>query len=260
MLSVKSIELKSAAELTAMRRAGRILSEAMEVIARAVEPGRSTLELDRIATAELARRGAKPAFLGYRGFPASLCVSVNDAIIHGIPSAARLQEGDLVSLDFGCLYEGFYADMAVTVGAGRLTPEAERLARTAREALAAGIAVLRPGARLGDVSSAIQNHAEAAGFSVVRDFVGHGIGRALHEEPPVPNYGKAGTGPRLAAGMVLAVEPMINAGSFEARTLQDGWTAVTKDGSLSAHFEHTVAVTAQGSEILTMRSDGKETW
>ncbi len=260
MFSTKSIELKSVAEISTMRRAGAILCEALETVVRAVEPGTATMELDRIAVAQLARYGAKPAFLGYRGFPASLCVSVNDAIIHGIPSAARLREGDLVSMDFGCLYEGFYADMAVTVGAGRLAPEAARLAETARCALAAGIAAMRPDARLGDVSAAIQKHVEAAGFSVVRDFVGHGIGRVLHEEPPIPNYGRAGTGPRLAPGMVLAVEPMINAGSFEARTLQDGWTAVTKDGSLSAHFEHTVAVTAQGPEILTTHRVGKETW
>ncbi len=260
MFSTKTIEMKSATELAVMRRAGAILAEALEAVVRAVKPGMATVGLDRVVVSELSRLGAKPAFLGYRGFPASLCVSVNDAIIHGIPSSAVLRDGDLVSLDLGCLYEGFYADMAATVGVGRLTPEAERLARTAREALDIGIAAARPGARLGDVSAAIQAHVEGAGFSVVRDFVGHGIGRALHEEPPVPNYGKAGTGPRLAPGMVLAIEPMINAGSFEARTLQDGWTAVTKDGSLSAHWEHTVAVTAQGPEILTARQGRTATW
>ncbi|MDD5655775.1 MAG: type I methionyl aminopeptidase [Elusimicrobia bacterium] len=252
MFSTKTVELKGAAELAAMRRAGSVLAQALAAVAAAVRPGLTTLELDRIAVAELARRKAEPAFLGYRGFPASLCVSVNDEIIHGIPSdGRRLSEGDLVSLDMGCRCEGFYSDAAVTVGAGALAPEARRLLEATRDALQAGIDAMRPGGRLGDVSNAIQRLVEGAGFSVVREFVGHGIGRALHEEPPVPNFGKAGTGPRLVAGMVLAVEPMVNAGSWEARTLSDGWTCVTKDGSLSAHFEHTVAMTERGPEVLT---------
>jgi methionyl aminopeptidase len=252
MFSTKTIELKSAAELDCMRRGADILSRALAAAIAAVRPGAATLELDRAAAAELERRGAKPAFLGYRGFPASLCVSVNDEIIHGIPSSERrLREGDLVSLDLGCIFEGFYTDMAATVGAGRLAPEAQRLLDTTRQSLAAGIDALRVDGRLGDYSQAVQRHVEAAGFSVVREFVGHGIGRALHEDPPVPNFGKAGTGPRLVAGMVVALEPMVNAGGWEARTLKDGWTCVTKDGSLSAHFEHTVAMTAQGPEVLT---------
>jgi len=252
MFSTKTIELKSAAEIETMRRAGSILSEALAAIVAAVRPGATTLDFDRIAVSELVRLGGKPAFLGYRGFPAAVCVSINDEIIHGIPSSQRLvREGDLVSLDLGCLYEGFYSDVAMTVGVGRVVPEAVRLMEVTGQALAKGIDAMRPDGRLGDVAHAIQSHVEAAGFSVVREFVGHGIGRALHEDPPVPNYGKAGTGPRLTPGMVLAVEPMVNAGGWEARTLDDGWTCVTKDGSLSAHFEHTVAMTAQGPVLLT---------
>jgi len=252
MFSTKTIELKSDEEIACLRQGAEILSQALAAVMAAAQPGTTTLELDRLAAAELARRHAKPAFLGYHGFPASLCVSINDEIIHGIPSAdRRLRAGDLVSLDLGCLYESFYTDVAVTVGAGPVSPAAARLMTATRDALAAGIDAMHPGGRLGDVSQAVQEHAEAAGFSVVREFVGHGIGRALHEDPPVPNFGKAGTGPRLAAGLVVAIEPMVNAGGWEARTLEDGWTCVTKDGSLSAHFEHTVAMTAQGPEVLT---------
>ena len=201
MFSTKTIELKSAAEIACLRRGAEILSQALAAVMAAVQPGTTTLELDRIAAAEFSRRKAKPAFLGYHGFPASLCVSLNDEIIHGIPSADRcIQAGDLVSLDLGCLFEGFYTDVAVTVGAGLVSPEAARLMTATREALVAGIAAMRPDGRLGDVSEAVQEHAEASGFSVVREFVGHGIGRALHEDPPVPNFGKAGTGPRLAPG------------------------------------------------------------
>lgn len=254
MFSTKTIEIKSAAELSLMRQAGGILAETLAVLEAAVRPGLSTLELDRLAVAEFARRGAQPAFLGYRGFPASVCVSLNDEIIHGIPSARRIiREGDLVSLDLGCLYRGFYSDSAVTVAVGAVSAEASRLIAVTRQALADGIAAMRPGGRLGDVSRAIQERVEAAGFSVVREFVGHGIGRALHEDPPVANFGQAQTGPRLVPGMVLAIEPMVNAGGWEARTQQDGWTSVTKDGSLSAHFEHTVAMTAKGPEVLTSR-------
>ncbi|MBI5239547.1 MAG: type I methionyl aminopeptidase [Elusimicrobia bacterium] len=252
MFSTKTIELKSAAELDCMRRGAEILSQALAAAMAAVRPGATTLELDRVAAAELGRRGAKPAFLGYRGFPASLCVSINDEIIHGIPSAERrVREGDLVSLDLGCLYDGFYTDAAATVGAGSLAPDAQRILDVTKESLAAGIDAMRPDGRLGDYSGTVQRRVEAAGFSVVREFVGHGIGRALHEDPPVPNFGRAATGPRLVPGMVVALEPMVNAGGWEARTLSDGWTCVTKDGSLSAHFEHTVAMTAQGPEILT---------
>ncbi len=252
MFSTKTIELKSPKEIGAMREAGAIVAATLSILADAAKSGVSTFELDKIAAAELERRKAKPAFLGYHGFPATLCVSVNAEVVHGIPSAKRtIREGDLVSLDFGCVVRGFYADAALTVGVGKVSPAAKRLMDVTRESLHKGIDAMKVGARLGDVSSAVQGHCETAGFSVVREFVGHGIGRALHEDPPVPNYGKAGTGLRLAAGMVLAIEPMVNAGGPEVVTLDDGWTAVTKDGSLSAHFEHTIALTEDGPEILT---------
>lgn len=252
MFSTKTIELKSPKEIETMREAGAIVAATLKVLADAAKGGVSTLELDKIAAAELERRKAKPAFLDYHGFPATLCVSINAEVVHGIPSPKRsLRDGDLVSLDFGCVVRGFYADAALTVGVGKVSPAAQRLMDVTRESLHKGIDAMKVGARLGDVSSAVQGHCEAAGFSVVRDFVGHGIGRALHEDPPVPNYGKAGTGLRLAAGMVLAIEPMVNAGGPEVVTLDDGWTAVTKDGSLSAHFEHTIALSEDGPEILT---------
>ncbi|MEK7859557.1 MAG: type I methionyl aminopeptidase [Elusimicrobiota bacterium] len=252
MFSTKTIELKSAKEISAMREAGAIVAATLRLLAQAAQPGVSTLELDRLASEELARRKAKPAFLGYHGFPGSLCVSINSEVVHGIPSAKRkLAEGDLVSLDFGCIVSGFYGDAAITVGVGKVTAIAQRLMDVTRQSLAKGIEAMRPDGRLGDVSFAVQKHCEDAGFSVVREFVGHGIGRALHEDPPVPNYGKAGTGLRLSPGMVLAIEPMVNIGGPEVKTLEDGWTAVTKDGSLSAHFEHTVAIFEDGPEILT---------
>ena len=253
MFSTKTIELKSAKEIGAMREAGAIVAATLKVLADAAAAGVTTAELDKIAAGELAKKGAKPAFLGYHGFPATLCVSINSEVVHGIPSAKRkLSEGDLVSLDFGCVVRGFYADAAVTVGVGKVTPRAQRLMDVTKQSLSKGIDAMKPGARLGDVSAAVQDYVEAAGFSVVREFVGHGIGRALHEDPPVPNFGKAGTGMRLNPGIVLAIEPMVNAGGPEVVTLDDGWTAVTKDGALSAHFEHTIALTEQGPEILTV--------
>jgi len=253
MFSTKTIELKSAKEIGLMREAGAIVASTLKVLAAAAQPGTTTLELDKIAAAELAKKKAKPAFLGYHGFPGCLCVSINQEVVHGIPSAKRkLAEGDIVGLDFGAIIGGFYADSAVTVGVGKISAATQKLVDVTRESLNMGIDQLRPGARLGDVSSAVQKHVEANGFSVVRDFVGHGIGRALHEDPPVPNFGKAGTGMRLQPGLILAVEPMVNAGGPEVETLSDGWTAVTKDGSLSAHFEHTIAVTEKGPEILTI--------
>ena len=258
MFSTKTIELKSPKEIGAMREAGRIVADTLVLLSAAAKAGVTTLELDRLAQAELSRRGAKPAFLGYRGFPASLCVSINSEVVHGIPSAKRkINDGDLVSLDFGCVVRGFFADAAVTVAVGAATPQARRLIEVTKQSLEKGISAMRADARLGDVSAAVQGHVEAAGFSVVRDFVGHGIGRALHEDPPVPNYGKSGTGLRLAAGMVLAIEPMVNMGACEVDTLEDGWTAVTRDASLSAHFEHTVAIQNDGPEILTLPSSGK---
>lgn len=255
MFSTKTIELKSPKEIDAMREGGRIVADTLLVLAAAAQAGVSTGELDRIAASELARKNAKPAFLGYHGFPATLCVSVNSEVVHGIPSAKRaLKEGDLVSLDFGCIVRGFYADAALTVGVGKVTPQAQKLMDVTRQSLNLGIAAVKPQGRLGDISNAVEQYATGAGFSIVRDFVGHGIGRALHEDPPVPNFGQPQTGPRLTPGMVLAIEPMVNAGACDVLTLADGWTAVTRDGSLSAHFEHTVAVTEDGHEVLTLPS------
>lgn len=255
MFSTKTIELKSAKEIGLMREAGAIVAATLQVLADAAQPGVSTLELDKLAADELKKKKAKPAFLGYHGFPGCLCVSINKEVVHGIPSAKRmLAEGDIVGLDFGCIVGGFYADAARTVAVGKIPASTQKLVEVTRESLMMGIDQIKPGNRLGDIGAAVQKHVEANGFSVVRDFVGHGIGRALHEDPPVPNFGKAGTGMRLQAGMVLAVEPMVNAGGPEVETLSDGWTAVTKDGSLSAHFEHTIAVTENGPEILTVHN------
>lgn len=252
MFSTKTIELKSGKELGAMREAGVIVAATLQVLSDAAKAGVTTAELDSIAASELKKKGAKPAFLNYHGFPGVLCVSINDEVVHGIPSTKRkLKDGDLCSLDFGAVVRGYYADAAVTVAVGKVAPEAQRLLDVTRESLEKGIEAVKPGARLGDVSAAVQKHAESGGFSVVREFVGHGIGRALHEDPPVPNFGKSGTGMRLNPGLVLAIEPMINAGTHEVKTLDDGWTAVTQDGKLSAHFEHTVAVTEDGREVLT---------
>lgn len=255
MFSTKTIELKSPKEIGLMRQAGAIVAATLQILSKAAVAGTTTAELDRIAKAELDKRGAKPAFLGYHGFPASLCVSLNSEVVHGIPSAKRkLSEGDIVSLDFGCVVGGLFADAAVTVPVGRIPAETQRLIDVTRQSLDKAIEAMKIGARLGDVSSAVQTHCEKNGFSVVRDFVGHGIGRALHEDPPVPNFGKAGTGLRLQPGIVLAVEPMVNVGGPEVETQGDGWTAVTKDGSLSAHFEHTIALTEKGAEILTLNA------
>lgn len=236
-----------------MRDAGAIVGATLRVLSQAVAPGMTTAELDRIAASETAKRGAKPAFLHYRGYPATLCVSVNEEVVHGIPRATKvLKAGDIVSLDFGVILRGFFADAAVTVPVGRVAPGVASLVEATRESLHKGIEQMQPDKRIGDISAAVQQHIEAKGYSVVRSFVGHGIGRALHEDPPVPNFGRAGTGLRLAAGMVLAVEPMVNLGGHDVRVLDDGWTAVTRDGKWSAHFEHTIAVTADGPEILTL--------
>jgi methionyl aminopeptidase len=253
MFSTKTIELKSPKEIGLMREGGAIVAATLKVLSKAAVAGTTTAELDRISREELKKAGAKPAFLGYHGFPAALCVSINNEVVHGIPSEKRvIKDGDLVSLDFGCVVGGLYADAAVTVAAGKIPASSQKLMDVTRESLEKAIEQIKNGARLGDVSHAVQAHVEKNGFSVVRDFVGHGIGRALHEDPPVPNYGKAGTGMRLAPGIVLAIEPMVNAGGPEVETLDDGWTAVTKDGSLSAHFEHTIALTEKGAEILTI--------
>ena len=249
------ITIKSAREIDLMRRANVIVAEVLQELKRAVKPGVTTLELDQIAEELTYKKHATPAFKGYevagRVYPRSLCASINEEIVHGIPSARALKEGDIIGLDYGVIYQGYYGDSAVTVGVGKVSPEAERLMRVTEEALYHGIEQLRDGERMGKLSSAIQQTAEDAGFSVVRSFVGHGIGRRLHEEPPVPNYGQPDSGLRLRQGMVLAIEPMVNIGGYEAMIKDDGWTAVTKDGSLSAHFEHSVAITENGPYILS---------
>ena len=249
------IFLKSQAEIETMRRASAIVAEVLEALKETVQPGVTTLELDEVAERLTYEKGATPAFKGYavagKVFRHSLCTSVNEEIVHGIPSDRILKDGDILGMDFGVVYEGFYGDSAVTVGVGRVSAEAERLMRVTETALNEGIEVLREGNRLGDLGSTIQGIAERSGYSVVREFVGHGIGKKLHEEPPVPNYGDAGKGCRLRAGMVLAVEPMVNAGKKEIRILDDGWTAVTRDRSLAAHFEHSIAVTEDGPYVLS---------
>ena len=251
------VELRSADEIARIREASLVVQQVLAEVTAAAAPGVTTGELDRVAARATAARGAKPAFLGYHGYPAVLCVSVNDEVVHGIPSDHRvLREGDVVGLDFGVSLDGYFGDAARTIPVGSVSPEAARLLDVGQEALRRAIAAARPDARLGDIGFAVQQHVEAAGCSVVRDFVGHGIGRRLHEPPQVPNYGAPGTGLRLRPGMVLAIEPMVNAGGSEVRTLDDGWTAVTVDGSLSAHFEHTVAVTDDGPVILSQPPGG----
>lgn len=250
------IILKSQRELAIMRTAGKIVAATLARLAAHVRPGVSTAELDEIAHAEVTARGAYPAFKGYRGFPASICASINEEVVHGIPSPKRvLREGDIISLDFGAVYEGFYGDAAITLPVGEVSPEARRLLAVTERALYEGIAMARPGAFLSDISHAVQRCAEGAGFSVVRQYVGHGIGRAMHEEPQIPNFGPPGRGPRLRPGMTLAIEPMVNMGGSETVVRPDQWTVVTADGSLSAHFEHTVAITPEGHEILTRVDD-----
>jgi methionyl aminopeptidase len=247
------IVLKAPWELDLLRRSNRLVAETLAALSERVKPGVTTLELDRFAESYLLARGAKPAFKGYRNYPFTLCTSINEQVVHGLPSDRRLEEGDILSLDMGALVDGYYGDSAVTVPVGRISVEAERLLRVTRECLERAIAVTRDGARLADISGAVQEHAEAHGFSVVRIFVGHGIGKALHEAPQIPNFvdPTRGRGPVLKPGMVLAIEPMVNSGGPEVRVLPDQWTAVTADGSLSAHFEHTVAITEHGTEVLT---------
>jgi len=245
------IVCKSPAELEKMRAANQLVAQVLEELAALVAPGVTTADLDAAAEARVRAAGAEPAFKGYRGYPATLCASVNEQVVHGIPNRTALASGDIVSLDMGVKLNGYYGDSAVTIPVGRIAPEAEQLLRVTQDALAAGIAAVRVGARVSDIGHAVQKFVEAHGYSVVREFVGHGIGAQLHEEPQVPNYGPPGRGPRLAEGMTLAIEPMVNVGKPAVKVLADGWTAVTVDGSLSAHFEHTVAVTADGPWILT---------
>ena len=248
-----SIIIKSNQEIAAMRQAGRILATILETLKSQVRPGMKTKELDIITTKELEKLGAKPSFKGYHGFPANLCVSVNDEIVHGIPGERVLHQGDIVSLDFGVIFQGFQGDAAITVGIGEVNPEAEELMETTKGALEAGIRAARPGARLGDISAAIQDYAERKnGYRVVREYTGHGIGREMHEEPQIPNFGSPGSGPVLKKGMTLALEPMVNAGSCGTRLADDHWTVLTADGKLSAHFEHTIAITDGEPEVLTI--------
>jgi methionyl aminopeptidase len=237
-----------------MREAGRLVGEVLTELASQVAPGVTTADLDLLAEKRIAQAGAIAAFKGYHGYPATICASINDEVIHGIPSGRRvLNEGDVISLDVGASLDGYYGDSAITLPVGQVSEEAATLLRVTEEALYRAIERVRPGSRVSDIGHEVQKHVEAYGFSVVREFVGHGIGQRMHEEPQVPNYGEPGRGPRLAEGMVLAIEPMVNAGKPAVKVLADGWTAVTRDGGLSAHFEHTVAVTADGPRILTAR-------
>jgi len=243
---------KNDREIATMRRAGEVVAEMKAAVRAALRPGVSTADLDKAAAQVVEARGATASFLGYRGFPATICASINDEIVHGIPSPDRiLQDGDLFKGDFGAIVDGFHADSAFTLPVGEVSDELMKLIETTERALWAGIAEVRPGNRMGDIGHAIQTVAEGAGFSVVREYVGHGIGRALHEDPPVPNYGTPGKGVALKAGMVIAIEPMVNVGTYETRLMPDKWTVKTADGAMSAHFEHTIAITEAGPWVLT---------
>jgi len=246
------IILKSRDEITIMRESGRILSETLQLLAERVRPGLVEVELDEIARREFRKRGVIPTFLGYQGYPATVCVSVNDEIVHGIPSDREIMDGDIVSIDLGCTYKGFVADSAVTVGAGPVSEEGRRLMDVTREALQRGIGAARPGVRVGEIGSAIQMWVESQGFAVVREYVGHGVGRQMHDDPQIPNYGSPESGPVLKPGMVIAIEPMVNAGGWRTKRDDDNWTVRTLDGSLSAHFEHTLAITEGEPEVLTL--------
>ena len=251
------ITIKSAREIETMRRSGAITSRVLTNLMRAVRPGMTTLELDTLAEKQIRELGGIPTFKGYNGFSASICTSVNEEVVHGIPSGYTLHDGDLLSIDIGTTFERYVSDSAVTVGVGQINAAAKRLLRVTQECLMHGIACMRPGGHLGDIGAAVQSHAESHGYGVVRELVGHGVGTRMHEEPQVPNYGHAGTGIELRAGLVLAVEPMITQGDYAIETLQDGWTVVTADGKLAAHFEHTIAITDSGPKILTLREVGE---
>jgi len=244
---------KSAAEIERLRRSGRMVRGLLEELRERVQPGIRTLDLEKYLEKRIAQLGARPAFKGYRGYPCCLCASVNSEVIHGIPSERYLKGGDILSLDTGVVFDGFYGDMAITVPVGEISESTQRLLRVTQEALQLAIDQARLGNRLGDICATVQRHVEDNGYSVVREFVGHGIGRELHEEPQIPNFGKPGHGPVLKPGMVLAIEPMVNAGGSAVRVLADNWTAVTADGALSAHFEHMVAITRNGPDILTLQ-------
>jgi methionyl aminopeptidase len=250
----KMIILKRPEEIEKIRTSNIIVAEILKELKEKIRPGITTLELNRYSEELAKKRGATPAFKGYRGYPFALCTSVNSEVVHGMPSNRALKPGDIVSLDFGARYQGYYGDAAMTVPVGDVTEKARLLLQTTESSLYDGIQQARVGNRLGDISAAVQRRVEAAGFSVVRDFVGHGIGKDLHEEPQIPNYGVRGRGVELKSGMVLAIEPMVNAGTYKVRILSDGWTVVTEDGQLSAHFEHTVAITDEGPVILSVRN------
>jgi methionyl aminopeptidase len=246
------IVCRSQAEIEKLRRVNQLVARILAELRATVAAGVTTQEIDALAETRVREAGAVPAFKGYHGFPATVCASVNEQVVHGIPSKRRLAEGDILSIDMGAQLDGFFGDCAVTVPVGRTSTDAERLLRVTKESLFHGIEAVRPGARVSDIGAAVQRHVEAEGMSVVREFVGHGIGTALHEEPQIPNYGPQGRGPRLSPGMVLAIEPMVNLGKADVEVLSDGWTAVTRDRKWSAHFEHTVVVTRDGCEILTL--------
>jgi methionyl aminopeptidase len=247
------IQYKSTREIEKMREAGRIVAEVLDLISENIRPGVTTKALDKLAADHFKKRNSKSAFLGYQGFPAHICVSIDEEVVHGIPSSRKLVEGQIVSVDVGSLLDGYHGDAAKTFAVGEIAPEAKKLLEVTEQALHRGIKKCVAGGRLGDIGHAIQSYVEAQGFSVVRDLVGHGIGRRMHEDPQVPNYGERGTGVELKDGLVIAIEPMINVGRFDIRIMSDGWTIVTADESISAHFEHTVALTENGPEILTIR-------
>ena len=246
------VSIKNSRELSSMREACRISAKALQLAGEAVQPGVTTGEIDRLVRKYIESEGATPSFLGYGGFPGSACISVNDEVIHGIPGKRVIHAGDIVSVDVGAHFNGYHGDNAATFGAGDISPEAQALMDATRDSLQEGIRAAKAGNRIGDIGAAVQRYVEVRGYSVVRQFVGHGVGTNLHEDPSVPNFGTPGRGPRLLPGMTIAIEPMINQGTCDVRTLKDGWTVVTKDGKLSAHFEHTVAITADGPVILTL--------
>jgi len=250
------IQIRNAQEIDLMRRAGRILMEALRLAASRIESGLRTADLDREVEAFIRSQGGQPAFKGFQGYPASTCISIDEQVVHGIPGDRKLREGEIVSVDIGVVFRGYFSDAARTYAVGQVDDEKKRLMRVTRSALYRGIEQAREGNRLSDISHAIQVHAEAGGFSVVRELVGHGIGQAMHEDPQIPNYGPPHQGPRLRAGMAFAIEPMINAGAWPTKTLEDGWTVVTADGLPSAHFEHTIVITRNGAEILTEGDEG----
>jgi len=245
-------------EISSIKKSNQIVTKVLAGLKRMITPGVQTKELDEYAEMTVKEMNAIPAFKGYRGYPASLCTSINEEIVHGIPSSRRLREGDIISIDFGVLYEGYYGDAAVTYPVGEITPKAKKLIKAAEETFYKGMEQMKPGKRISDISSAIQSHVESQGFSVIRAFVGHGIGLSLHEEPQVPNFGLPGRGPKIKSGMVLAIEPMIAMGDWDVEILDDNWTAITRDRSLSAHYEHTVAITEKGPEILSLSDEEKK--